>query len=134
TYVAQVHVRDLMEHHPNTGDCNMHSWSDKGLWKPCCYYSDHRNAALMWSKPGELTAYPGMGYEIGCWSTGVLAPAEALTTLKSTRLHNAVLVNGEVWQSFSWRAIGVAIYGNYSAVWFGTEPDPVGVAPVCRLP
>ena len=131
TYVAQAHVRDLMEHHPDTGDCTVHSWSDQGLWKPCCYYSDHRNAALMWSKPGELTAYPGKGYEIGCSSTGVLTAADTMDTWKASRFHNAVIINKEVWMDFAWTSVGVAIYGRYSVAWFGTEPDPVGVAPVC---
>src|SRR6478736_6249232 len=38
TRVAQAHVRDLSINKPNNADeCNMHSWSSKGNWTPCCY-------------------------------------------------------------------------------------------------
>jgi hypothetical protein len=49
------------------GDCNMHSWSDKGfnVWNSCCYTSDHAEAECMWDKPREITfgSFTGFGYE-----------------------------------------------------------------------
>src|SRR5688572_16495119 len=41
--VAQVHAKDLSENFkPFDTKCNLHSWSSKGKWKPCCYTDDHK--------------------------------------------------------------------------------------------
>jgi len=126
THVAQVHARDLTDNRPAKGECNMHSWSDKGHWTACCYTRDHRQAACMWNKPRELTTYPGNGYEIshGAWGAAVTAET-ALRGWKGSPGHNAVIINEGMW-SRSWKAIGVGIYGNYAVVWFGHEEDPAG--------
>lgn len=69
TQVAQAHVHDLYDNRPNTGDCNLHSWSDKGTWTRVCYTPDHKNAEGMWLKPQEITnkIYKDYGYEIAYW-------------------------------------------------------------------
>jgi len=53
---AQTHARDLSENYDyeNRGDCNPHSWSNKGKWTSCCYTQDHSQAACMWNKPKEI--------------------------------------------------------------------------------
>jgi len=61
--VAVTHCRDQAANYSETKGCNLHSWSDQGNWKPVCYTPDHSKAALMWSKPRELTNYQGNGYE-----------------------------------------------------------------------
>lgn len=130
SHVAQVHARDLTDNMPAKGNCNMHSWSDRGAWTACCYTSDHRQASCMWNKPRELTSYPGNGYEIshGAWGAAVSAET-ALRGWKSSPGHNAVIINEGMW-SRSWKAIGIGIYGNYAVVWFGHEDDPAGrIAP-----
>lgn len=45
TLVAQAHVKDLIENYQDSKKCNYHSWSNKGGWSPCCYTSDHKQAA-----------------------------------------------------------------------------------------
>jgi len=125
TMVAQTHARDVDTNHQDTGNCNMHSWSDKGTWTPCCYTSDHAQAQCMWNKPGELTNYKGNGYEIAHGgSGGYVASAEvALNGWKNSSGHNAVIINSGIW-SDEWKAIGIGMYGGYAMVWFGNETDP----------
>lgn len=55
TKVAKLHMQDLQENDPTDDRCNMHSWSNNGSWKGCCYTSDHKNGKCMWRKPMELT-------------------------------------------------------------------------------
>lgn len=126
TKVAQAHVRDLMENfaYANRGDCNPHSWSDKGTWTPCCYTSDHKQAACMWNKPKEISGYSSDGFEIAFYSSDGAEAVESLEGWKSSPGHNPVIINAGTWDKLEWKAIGVGVYGNYSVVWFGAEVDP----------
>jgi hypothetical protein len=130
THVAQQHCLDLDANPPDESKgCNMHSWSDKGKWSPCCYTDDHKQAVGMWKKPGELTSYRGSGYEIahGGAGTSYVATAEsALHGWKNSSGHNVVILNEGIWKDMKWNAIGIAIYKGYSVVWFGTEVDKEG--------
>lgn len=130
TYVAQTHCRDLVDNKPDTANCNAHSWSTGGSWSACCYTPDHARATYMWVKPRELTNYTGNGYEIGHGSSAVgdyLATAEsALSGWQHSPGHNSVILNKENWKSMKWKAIGIAVYKNFSMVWFGIEADPDG--------
>ena len=119
--VAQLHVRDLAAHSPQ-GPCNLHSWSDQGPWTPCCYTSDHAQAACMWSKPAELSKYPGYGYEIS--AAGVRSPEDAVTMWRMSDAHHEVILNQGVWAARPWGAMGAAIHEGYAVVWFGEEPEP----------
>ncbi|NJN66534.1 MAG: CAP domain-containing protein [Chloroflexaceae bacterium] len=137
SYVAQVHVRDLEDHRPHQAtdesgqQCNMHSWSDQGNWTPVCYTPDHKNASGMWEKPGELTDYPGRGYE-NSYSHSLRATAEgAITGWKNSPAHNAVIIEEGIWAGKNWQAMGIGIYGKYAVVWFGEEPDSEGTIPPC---
>ena len=121
TYVAHIHVKDLQENARATG-CNMHSWSDKGSWTPCCYTSDHAQASCMWRKPGELTSYTGYGYEIAYWRSSSVTPESALNSWKNSSGHNTVIINEGSWTS-AWRAVGIGISKNYAVVWFGRIAD-----------
>jgi galactitol-specific phosphotransferase system IIB component len=129
TKVARTHVDDLLQNKPNQGDCNMHSWSSKGNWTPCCYTPDHAQANCMWSKPRELTSYPGNGYEIACGpgngnSMEILMTAEsALNEWKASPGHNDVICNKDIWKEMKWNAIGICVSGSYAVAWFGEEPD-----------
>lgn len=120
TFVAKTHAKDLGDNNPNKGSCNLHSWSDKGNWKPVCYTSDHAQASLMWSKPRELTSYQGNGYEIA--AQGVSSAEAALNLWKQSDAHQAVLLNEGIWKE-KWQAIGIGMYKNYAVVWFGKEKD-----------
>jgi uncharacterized protein YkwD len=126
--VAQTHARDLAENHPYDYRCNLHSWSSKGPWTPCCYTQGQEQALCMWKKPAELTDYKGYGYEIAYWNNlhyddpaGIAY--DALKAWKKSRAHHAVIINKDIWKQFSWKAMGVGIYKGYVLVWFGTEPD-----------
>ncbi|RAL23002.1 hypothetical protein DL240_08925 [Lujinxingia litoralis] len=77
----------------------------------------------MWQKPGELSIYPGLGYEISAMSTR-MTPESALSLWQGSPGHNAVILNQEGWTQ-PWQAIGVGIAGDYAHVWFGHEPDPL---------
>ena len=128
TIVAQTHVKDLALNQPNNGNCNLHSWSSKGNWTPCCYTSNHAQAKCMWSKPRELTDYQGNGFEIACGSSESSSDYEitaeiALNSWKKSSGHNAVISNKGDWNSYMWNSIGVGIYQGYAVVWFGVEKD-----------
>lgn len=124
TIVAQTHAKDLEDNYTPDSVCNLHSWSNNGKWKPVCYTPDHAKAALMWSKPRELTSYQGDGYEIAFGEDEeYLANAEnALDGWKSSKYHNAVILNKGTWKK-KWNAIGIGINGSYAVIWFGNEVD-----------
>ncbi|TAE50258.1 MAG: CAP domain-containing protein [Bacteroidetes bacterium] len=127
TFVAQAHVVDLADNKPDTELCNPHSWSDKGKWSACCFTDDFAESQCMWSKPRELTAYTGDGYEISCGSNAccsdfVMTAAYALESWKSSSGHNDVILNHGMWES-SWNAVGIGIYKGFAVVWFGNEAD-----------
>lgn len=128
TEVAQIHAKDLSEQNPDKSDrCNMHSWSKKGKWTPCCYTRDHAEAACMWKKPSELTDYQGDGFEIAFNTTGEPDPEDALRRWKGSPGHHHVIINSGTWKAVEWNAMGVGIYGGYVLVWFGREEDPAAV-------
>lgn len=132
TRVAQVHAADLTQNQPARGACNMHSWSSKGNWTPCCYTSDHRQAACMWKKPAELTSYRSNGFEISAGSSGgrIDAPT-ALRLWQGSSGHNSVIINAGMWRQ-PWGTFGVGIYGGYAVAWFGQQVDSAGKALPCK--
>ncbi|MCB0493326.1 MAG: hypothetical protein KDC93_13015 [Cyclobacteriaceae bacterium] len=120
TKVAQTHVRDLMENYDygSRGECNPHSWSDKGDWSSCCYTSDHAQASCMWDKPREISGYEGNGFEIAYYSSGGANAEEGIEGWKKSPGHNPLLINSGTWSKLEWKGIGVGIYGQYGVVWF----------------
>jgi hypothetical protein len=127
-FVARTHAQDQTANHKYGSRCNLHSWSDDGKWSSCCYTPDHKKAACMWDKPRELTNYPGDGYEISFYSTFRFDTDEAtakdiLKGWKKSPGHNDVIINKNTWKNVEWNAMGVAVYGDYSNVWFGKETD-----------
>jgi uncharacterized protein YkwD len=120
TKVAQAHVRDLNENKPS-GKCNMHSWSAKGSWSACCYDASKEAARCMWKKPNEIGGYSGNGYEIAANASGI-TPAHALELWQNSPPHHVVMINKNQW-SKPWRAMGVAVEGDYAVAWFGEETD-----------
>jgi hypothetical protein len=121
TKVAAAHVRDLNEHKPTSEKCNMHSWSKHGPWSACCYDRSKAAARCMWAKPKEIAGYKGSGYEIAASASGI-APAQALEQWQKSPLHHEVMINKRIWTK-PWKAIGVAIEGDYAVAWFGEETD-----------
>jgi hypothetical protein len=122
TQVARLHVYDLETNQPATGRCNLHSWSNKGKWKGCCYTGNEASAKCMWNKPKELTDYPAAGFEIAAFATN-MSPQVAMEVWKSSRGHNAVMINKGTWNDMNWQAVGVGISDDYAVIWFGTVAD-----------
>ena len=135
TAVAQWHVWDLETNHPDAQpSCNLHSWSDQGIWTPVCYTSDHAYADLMWSKPSEITlgVYSAFGYENAYFASAGATPGGALAAWKASPSHNNVILNQDIWSSRDpWPAMGAGIFGSYAVVWFGDMTDPSGAIVAC---
>jgi hypothetical protein len=124
-FVGDTHVGDLVDNSPDApANCNMHSWSDKGSWTACCYTSDHAEAQCMWDKPKELTTYTTAGYENSASSGGTITPAQALGIWKNSSPHNAVILNEDIWENRTWRALGAGFRNGRAVLWFGDSVDP----------
>jgi hypothetical protein len=132
SFVARTHVIDLFTNHPDTGVCNLNSWSDKGEWTACCHNKYVPKEACIRDKPKELTKYTGEGYE--------LTYAEVLNTNADTVFHfwnkideaNEFLLNEGKWEEKTWRAMGVGIYKSYAVLWMGQRTDALPEPEVCE--
>jgi hypothetical protein len=131
SYVAKTHVRDLFFNRPDQGACNFHSWSDKGKWKSFCYPKDEKKNFSVWDKPKEITPYKSKGYEIVYWENNPVMIDSILPFWRSIDYFNSFLIYTGKWQGKTWMAIGIGIYENYAAVWFGEVPDPEGEPWIC---
>ena len=85
----------------------------------------------MWNKPQEIAGYPSAGYEIAYYHSATATAEQGLAGWKVSPGHNPLLVNSGIWEKVQWRAIGVAIDGNYGLVWFG-ETEDHGSVSVCQ--
>jgi uncharacterized protein YkwD len=132
--VARLHARDLTQNYDlkDQKKCNPHSWSDKGDWNACCYTNDHKNPECMWLKPMEINGYPGDGFEIVYFHSNEAKAGPALESWKRSKGHNPVIINEGTWSQTKWNAMGVGIFGNYAAVWFGMVKDPAGSPVHCK--
>lgn len=132
--VAQTHVHDLMENYnyESRGDCNPHSWSDKGSWSACCYTPDHAKASCMWDKPKEISGYEGNGFEIAYYSSGGANAQEGLDGWKKSPGHNPLLINSGSWSKLEWKGIGIGIYGQYGVVWFSNGEQESVAIKMCK--
>jgi len=131
SYIAAIHARDLLLHHPDRGPCNFHSWSGKGSWTPFCYPRDESKKASVWDKPRELTRYPSKAYEIVYWENNPLKEDTIFMVWRTEEYFRAFLLNTGKWQGKPWNAIGIAVCENYACAWFGEAPDPEGEATPC---
>lgn len=131
SFVAMVHASDLQANNAAISECGLHSWSDKGNWKPCCYARDHAQASCMSNKPKELTGYPGSGYEIAYWDEEQATPSGAMELWKSTVVSKNVFLNRDKWQSKKWKAMGVALLDGYAIVWLGDKADSLADITLC---
>ncbi|CAF3807689.1 unnamed protein product [Rotaria sp. Silwood1] len=128
-YVAHTHAVDVVENSPDVNGGNMHSWSNKGKWKPVTYTPDHRYGQLMWSKPSEISNYKFDGFEISFGpskrlrETSTVNPTEAVNCWKNSPGHNAVMVQQGIFHHPPMKAMGVGVYKGYACVWFGQEKD-----------
>jgi len=135
TEVAQWHVWDLTTNSPHApSGCNLHSWSDQGVWTAVCYTPDHANKEGMWEKPSEITmgVYWNYGFEIAV--EGAASPESALNAWKNSADHNDVILNQNVWTTLEWNAVGVGMLDGFGVVWFGELQDPNGTITACDGP
>ncbi len=131
--VAKAHAVDLTNNYAFSrgNPCNPHSWSDRGDWSACCYTEDHSQAQCMWNKPREIAEYNSEGYEIAYIDSEGASAERGLSGWKKSPAHNPLLVNSGIWESATWRAMGIGIHGEYAVVWFGQLEDPSNLE-VCR--
>ncbi|MDQ3536641.1 MAG: CAP domain-containing protein [Bacteroidota bacterium] len=133
TKVSKAHAWDLNENYDldQREKCNPHSWSENEEWTGCCYSNDHQNPKCMWEKPKEIAGYPAAGYEIVYWNSNQAKPSAALEGWKKSPGHNQVIINLDIWKKVTWKAVGVAIQGNYAVAWFGDTIDGRGIVENC---
>lgn len=131
SYIAKVHIQDLIRNKPDTNTCSFHSWSDKGEWTSCCYQKEKNDQKCMQLKPQELTNYPGKAYEIVYWESKDATPDFAFNQWREIIASRSVLINSEEWGKFSWNAIGVGIMGGFAVIWLGEEFDVEKETKVC---
>ena len=131
SFVAQQHVTDLLKNKPDTNACSFHSWSDKGSWTACCYGRSVKDKKCMQEKPGELTDYPGKGYEIVYWENKDATADNAFEQWRTVTASRSLITNFKEWEDFSWKAMGVAIEKNFAIVWFGEKMDAETETKVC---
>jgi uncharacterized protein YkwD len=118
SYVAKLHVKDMVKMKKLT-----HSWSD-------CNYD--KKPDCMWKRPEKYTSYTSNGYEAAYYHSKAATAKEALEAWKKSPAHNSMLVNIGMWKPVEWKAMGVAIEGQYAATWTGEIDDPEGEAAVCK--
>jgi cell division septation protein DedD len=131
-FVAATHIDDLLSSNAVENGCGLHSWSDKGNWKPCCYSKDPAHSACMSNKPKELTGYQGSGYEVIYWGEETATPSAAMDTWRSTSISKSVFLNQDNWQAKQWKAMGVALRNGYAIVWLGDKPDAPADMKLCE--
>lgn len=116
SFVANRHLLDLTS---NIGKLT-HSWSN-------CDYNikDEKTWNCVFESPTRLNStYKGQGFEnLYRNLNGSATPVLALEAWKKSQTHNAMILNLDVWKDTNFDAFGVAIYGDYAAIWFGTRND-----------
>ncbi len=130
SFVARTHVLDLYNNRPDTGICNLNSWSDKGDWVSCCHNRYFPKEHCVRNKPRELTKYLGDGYELTYAEETDVVADSVFSFWSGIEEADAFLLNQGVWKNRDWIALGVGIYKNYAVIWTGlvTDYEPAPVA------
>ncbi len=123
SYVAHVHIDDLIQNKPQDKGCSLQGWSKSGKWTSCCNTKDATGIQCMKSKPKEITAYPGNGYELIYWDEEKAMPGEALDLWQQLTASSEMILSRGKWKSYQWKAIGVGIKEGYAILWLGDKPD-----------
>lgn len=131
SYVAKLHVEDLYMNHPDTSICGLSSWSDKGIWKACCYNNYVLNEECMWAKPKELTSYRYRGYELVTYFEDAVSIDSVINIWSGTReVLDMILTQGN-YSEKKWICMGVGINKDYVSVWFGQRADQNRIPKIC---
>lgn len=121
--LAKLHINDLIENHPDTSICNLHSWSDKGDWKACCYNKYIFEPSCMYDKAKELTNYKAKAYEMVFWESPEAHPDSVIQIWINTFTSADIILSRNKWENFMWKSIGIAVKDEYAIVWFGEIKD-----------
>lgn len=121
--LAKLHINDLITNHPDTSICNLHSWSDKGSWKACCYNKYIFQPSCMYNKAKELTKYKAKAYEMVFWESSDANPDSVIQSWINTFASADMILSRDKWENFKWKSIGIAVKGEYAIVWFGEIKD-----------
>lgn len=131
SFVAKTHVEDLFKNHPDTSICGLSSWSDKGIWRSCCYNNYVLDEDCMWDKPKELTSYSYRGYELVTYFEDDFTIDSIINIWSGTReVLDMILAQGN-YTSKKWACMGVGINGDYISLWFGQRNDPQRKPNIC---
>lgn len=123
SYVAKKHAADLVANYPLEDGCNMHSWSDKGDWKPFCFPADQSRKNDVKDKAMELTNYTGKAWELTYWDNIDITAEEVLSFWNSIPATAAMLSNTDKWSDVVWNSIGIGMNEGYVLVWLGKKED-----------
>ena len=123
SFVAQKHAADLAANYPFEEGCNMHSWSDKGDWKPFCFPADQNRKNDIKDKAKELTDYVGKAWELTYWDNIDVSAEEVLSFWNSIPATASMLSNTDKWSDVNWNSIGIGMNGGYVLVWLGKKED-----------
>lgn len=105
-------------------DLNINVKSFTHGWSNCPYdIKNEKTWDCVLNAPKMLgVKYDGNGYEN--LYRNVYAPATpplALEAWKKSELHNALILNTNIFKNLKWDGIGIAISSNYAAIWVGAR-------------
>ncbi|CAN5262840.1 hypothetical protein BH10ACI1_BH10ACI1_11410 [soil metagenome] len=92
-------------------------------WSNCPYDINNTDTwKCVFESPKRLKVnYSGKGYEnLYRTSRGNAIPASALEAWKKSPMHNALILNLNNWKNTQFDSCGIAISGQYAAIWFGS--------------
>lgn len=131
SYVAKLHVNDLLQNHPDTSVCNLSSWSNKGEWTDCCYQKYVPNQDCMWEKPKELTSFKYRGYEMAFYFEEDFNSDTVMQLLLSSNAAIDMLLTKGDYSKKNWVCMGVALNNKYASIWFAQRADNAGKPKLC---
>ncbi len=123
--VANRHLIDLMQN----VKFFTHGWSN------CPYdFAVEKTWPCVSDAPKRLNSgYNGKAFEtLYRTEKGNASPIAAIDAWKISNLHNAIILNRDSFKDMSWDEVGVAIVGQYAALWFGSPaaaaiPNGIGI-------
>ncbi|MFM9904305.1 MAG: CAP domain-containing protein [Pyrinomonadaceae bacterium] len=121
--VANRHLIDIKQ--------NIRSFTHS--WSNCIYdIKDEKSWHCVGDAPARLNSgYKGKGYEtLYRTAKGNASPVPALEAWKKSALHNSIILNIEIFKDISWDELGVAVDGEYAALWFGSTNGGRAVSPM----
>jgi hypothetical protein len=116
SFVANRHIIDLTMNVKYL----THGWSN------CPYdIKNQKTWDCVFESPQRLkTNYQGQGFEnLYRNLSGNASPQLALEAWKKSPMHNNLILNLDIWKNTKYDAFGVAVSGNYAAIWFGSRAD-----------